>query len=91
MNKTNNKKKNECKKPMHDLSEIITKKTSLDFCFKSLFRRTDKRENDRNLFYTKYFYFPSKSLDSCSSFKRSSDTYLASNSCFFRSNNARSI
>ena len=39
----------------------------------------------------KIFYFPSRSFDSCSSFNKSSDTYFASNSCFFRSNKARSI
>ncbi len=90
MNKTTNKKKKKCKKPMHYLSEIITKK-KIFFLFQ-VHRLTwfiDK-QTKKNLFYT-IFYFPRKSFDSCSSFKRSSETYLASNSCFFRSNNARSI
>ena len=45
------------------------------------------------LFYIRFFfvYFPNKSFDSCSSFNRSSETYLANNSCFLRSNIARSI
>ena len=37
------------------------------------------------------FYFPSSSFASCSSLIRSSETYFANNSCFLRSNNARSI
>jgi len=55
MNKTSNKQKNECKKPMHYLSEIIT--NSLYLPFKLIFTYNNRQTKKQKINFIQYFIF----------------------------------